>query len=300
VGRDDLSQPVRVAFLGQRTLFAAHALHTPAGGLEPGFFDPRDAAVADELRSFAPDVVVAFRPDTLPAGALDGLDAKVLGVVTEPLPGGGARPDHPNLHYNRAELARADAGAFDRVIVTDPASAAAAAELLPVWRTMALPVDDALYRAPRAPARPPRIIFLGYSTMHREETLIGLKHEFDLPHYAYGLQGEDLREVLHEADAGLVVNGEAGLAFFEATMLLHLAAGHLVFAEPLPPEHRHGLRPGRDYVEVTDRDELRLRVAQLHATADVYDRVRVQGHHASLPFAASKVWPRVIADLLAA
>ena len=134
--------------------------------------------------------------------------------------------------------------------------------------------------------------------MHREQTLIGLKHEFDLPHYAYGLIGDDLREVLHEADTGLVVNGEAGLGVFEDTMLLHLAAGHLVIAEP--PAHRHGLRPGRDYLEIGDRDDLRLRVAQLHRAPDAYDRIRVQGHHAARPFAASKVWPRVVADLLAA
>jgi hypothetical protein len=289
---------VRVAFLGQRTLFAAHALQTAAGGLEPAFFDPRAEDVAEALRAHRPDVVVAFRPDAVPPGALEGLgDAKVLGVVTEPLPGGG-RAHHPNLDYNLAELARADAARFDRVIVTDPRSADAAAAILPVWRAMPLPVDDALFRAPRPTRRPPRIIFLGYSTMHREETLIGLKHEFDLPHYAYGLQGDDLREVLHEADAAIVVNGEAGLELFEDTILLHLAAGHLVLAERIPAHY--GLNPGRDYVAVAGRDDLRLRVAQLHAAADVHDRVRIQGHHASRPFAASRVWPRVVADLLAA
>lgn len=285
---------MRVAFLGQRTFFAAHALSAPAGGLEPAFFDPRSEDVGDALRDWRPDAVVAFRPDTVPAGALDGLDAKVLGVVTEPLPGPA---DRPNLAYNLAELSRADAALFHRVIVTDPRSADAAARILPLWRALPLPIDDALYRAPRPSARPPRIIYLGHSTMHREETLIGLKHQFDLPHYAYGLQGDDLREVLHEADAGIVVNGEAGLGLFEDTILLHLAAGHLVLAEAVPG--RYGITPGRDYVAVGDRDELRLRVAQLHAAPDVYDRVRIQGHHAARPFAASRVWPRVIADLLA-
>jgi hypothetical protein len=301
VGPDDLPSP-RVAFVGQRSFFAAHALSGSAGGVEGTFVDVRvggDATDANaELRQLDPDVVVALRPDAIPPGTLDGLRARVLGVVTEPLPGAN-RPDHPNLTYNLAELERADAGALDRVIVTDPDSADAAARVLgPVWRTMPLPVDDALYAAPRATRRPPRIIFIGYSTMHREETLIGLKHEFDLPHYAYGLTGDDLREVLHEADAGLLVPAEAELPVFEDTMLLHLAAGHLVVAQQPPPGNTYGLKPGRDYLQVADRDELRLRVAQLHDAPDAYDRIRVQGHQASLPFAASRVWPRVVADLL--
>jgi hypothetical protein len=301
---------VRVAFVGQRTFFAAHALHAPAAGLDPAFVDVRvgedPAAARARLDELAPGVVVAFRPDAIPAGTLDGLDperTRVVGVVTEPLPGGD-RPPHPNLEYNQAELARASATRFDQLVVTDARSAATAAELLGApARTLPLPVDDRLYAAPRAAAVPrrraPRVIFLGYSTLHREETLIGLKHEFDLPHYAYGLLDDDLAEVLHGADAGLVVGGEAGLGVFEDTMMVHLAAGHLVIAEALPGP-RYGLRPGHDYLEVADRDELRLRVAQLHRAPDAYDRVRIQGHHASLPFAASRVWPRVIADVLAA
>lgn len=289
----------RVVFLGRRALFGAHVLSAPAGGLDPAFVEVRGrdddgAAVRAEVERLAPDVVVVFRPDAVPPGALDGLaerGTRVLGVVTEPLAGNA---------YNLAELGRADAARFARVVVTDPRSVDAARTVLGdrVWRTLPLPVDDALFRAPRPSARPPRIVYVGHSTMHREETLIGLKHEFDLPHYAYGLIGDDLREVLHGADAALVVNNDAGDALLDHTMLVHLAAGQLVVAEP--PHEPRGLRAGVDFLAAEDRDAFRRIVARLHATPDAWDRVRVQGHHAARPFAASRVWPRVIGDLLAA
>jgi hypothetical protein len=76
-----------------------------------------------------------------------------------------------------------------------------------------------------------------------------------------------------------------------------LAAGHLVITEVLEP--LYGLEPGLDIVQVGDRHELGLRVHQLQQAPDIYDRVRIRGHHKSRQFAASRVWPRVIGDLLA-
>jgi hypothetical protein len=109
--------------------------------------------------------------------------------------------------------------------------------------------------------------------------------------------GDELREVLGGADAGINLHGERWVYSFENRVLLHLAAGHLVFSERLEPAY--GLEPGIDFVEVAGEDELDLRIHQLHQMPDVYDRVRIRGHHKSRQFAASKVWPRVIADFLA-
>jgi hypothetical protein len=248
------------------------------------------------LRRFDPHVVVAFRPEILPPGTMDAIPAPVVGFVTEPMPRSG-RPSHPNHEYNLAELRKVDRGNVDRAIVFDALSWDAAAELLPVWRAMPLPVDDRLYHAPKPSRRPPRTIFIGYSTMHRETSILGLKHEFDLPHYAHALMGEELDEVLAGADVGLNVHGEEWLRSFENRVLLHLAAGSLVITEELEP--LYGLEPGIDVLQVADRHELSLRVHQLQQMPDMYDRVRIRGHHKSRQFAASKVWPRVIADLFA-
>jgi hypothetical protein len=68
-----------VAFVGRRATFGSCALEDPAGGLEPAFFDagPGDPpdAVAAALRAFAPDAVVAFAPEEIPAGVLDATSA---------------------------------------------------------------------------------------------------------------------------------------------------------------------------------------------------------------------------------
>jgi hypothetical protein len=288
-----------VAFVGQRTYYETCCLTAPAGGLTPAFFDFRGGVetgpLLDALARFDPHVVVAFRPETLPPGALAGVNAPVVGFITEPLPRAGIAP-HPNLLYNLAELGKVDRGNVDRVIGVDPFGWDAAAELLPMWRCMPLPVDDRLFRRPTPSRRPPRVVFIGYSTMHREQSLVALKHEFDLRHYAHALMGEDLRRVLEGADAGIALHGERWVYSFPQLTLLHLAAGHLVFTETLDPGY--GVEPGLDVIQVSDRFELDLRIHQLHQMPDMYDRVRIRGHHTSRQHAASKVWPRVIGDLL--
>lgn len=292
--------PVRVAFVGQRTYFEACAQPFPARGVIPTFIDFRGGGLLGplhtELRRFDPHVIVAFRPDTLPPGAFAGVRAPVLGFATEPLPRADREP-HPNYTYNLELLQRVDRDNVDRALIFDANSWDAAADLLPLWRAMPLPVDDRLYRAPRPSRRPPQVIFIGYSTMHREQSLLGLKHEFDLRHYAHALMGEELRDVLAGADVGLNVHGEQWVRSFENRVLIHLAAGHLVITEELEP--LYGLEPGIDIVQVSDRFELDLRVHQLQAMPDMYDRVRIRGHHKSRQFRASEVWPRVIGDLLA-
>jgi hypothetical protein len=109
--------------------------------------------------------------------------------------------------------------------------------------------------------------------------------------------GDELRTTLEGADAGINLHGERWVYSFENRVLLHLAAGHLVFTEVLEPPY--GLEPGLEIVQVSDHFELDLRIHQLHQMPDMYDRVRIRGHHFSRQFAASKVWPRVIGDLFA-
>jgi hypothetical protein len=290
--------PIRLAFVGQRTYFEQTAMAEPTAGVQPRFVDYRSGAdpapMLDELAAFDPHAVVCFRPESLPAGALADVRAPVAGVLTEPLPRAG-RTSHPDLDYNLAELRRADRDNVDRVICVDALGWEAASELLPTWRCMPLPVADWAYRAPQPSQHPPRMVFIGHSSIHRETALVGLKHEFDLVHYAHALMGEDLRHVLEQADVGLVVHGGEWLVHFESQVLLHLAAGHLVISEPLEPTY--GLEPGLDYVEVANRYELDLRVHQLHQRPDAYDRVRIRGHHKSRQHRASHVWPRLVRDL---
>jgi hypothetical protein len=292
--------PLRVAFVGQRTYYEQHVMEGPANGVVPLFLDHRDGAPFDatlaELERFAPHAVVVLRPETVPPGALRDVAVPVLGVVTATLPRAG-RSSHPELDYNLAELSRADRDDFDRVICVDPLGFATASTLLPTWRSLPLPVADSLYRAPTPARHPPKMVYIGHPSTHREDTLLDIKHKFDLPHYAHGLMGDELRAVLAATDVAIALHNDRWLVAFESGVLLHLAAGHLVLSEPLDPTY--GLDPGIHYIEFGDKYMLDLRIHQLRDAPDVYERVRIRGHHFSRQFRASAVWPRVIGDLLA-
>lgn len=280
-------EPVRVAFVGDPTALDPHALSAPAGGLVPV------ADVADA------DVVVALAPETMDAATLDAIAAPVLGIATEPLPRADREP-HPAYDANLEALRALDPARVDRLVTTDANSWDAAAALgLPLWRAMPLPVDDRLYRAPRRTARPPRVVVLGASTPHRDAVLEGPKRDFAaaVVHYAEPLSGAELEAALGDADAALNIHAERWIRAFEPSVLVHLAAGHLVITEVLEP--LYGLEPGLDVVMVGDHYELDLRVHQLFKTPEMYDRARLRGHHKSRQFKASIIWPRVIGDLLA-
>jgi hypothetical protein len=297
-------EPIRVAFVGQETYFAQCAVHEPTPThplLRPRFFDFRagvghDAdALREALEAWGAHVVVVFRPEIVPPGTFHGLRAATLGFVTEPLKRTGGE-EHPDLDWRESELAMTDASNFDRIVAFDPHVAGTADRHAPVWRSLPLPVDDRIY-APVAPsAATPRILFVGYSTDHRERFLINAKHEYDVLHYAHGLHGAELRDVFGRTDIALNLHGEP-YPSFENRVLLHLAAGHLVISEPLDPTH--GLEAGIDFLEIRRPDELMTLLYQLTRRPETFERIRHRGRAKADDYRASRVWPRVIGDLLA-
>lgn len=297
--RSDAS--LRLAFVGQRTFFEACALGDEHVALRTRFVEFRAGAsispVLAELAAFAPDVVVAFRPEVLPAGAFADLDAAVLGFLTEPLPrtpGRGSR----DLEGRLWELRRVDPGNVDRVVSFDPLVAELAADVLPVWRSLPLPVADRLFAPhPLAALRtPPRALFVGRSTPHRERMLTPAKHRFDLLHVAFGADVDRLAGLMAEHDVAINLHTDS-LPSFENRVALHLAAGHLVLSERLEPTH--GLIAGCDHVLVRSGEDV-LRVLEvLEREPETWHAVRVRGRLAAERFRASRVYPRLVADLLA-
>jgi hypothetical protein len=258
---------LRIVFLGAEASTGAHALHRPAGRLRPAFVavhagtDP--SALRAELVRAAPDVIVALEPRLLPPGVLEGLGAATLAVGS------------------------ANAAAFDRVLGlpgTDDA-----------WRSRPLPVEDALFADVRRARRPPRALFLGRSTERREAMLLFSKHDHDVVHYAHGLAGAALQSALGEADVGIALNPTEAPGV-PPQALLHLAAGQLLIAERLTPAC--GLEPGIDFIEIATREELTTVLHQLRARPDAYHRVRIRGRLKADAHRASRVWPRLVEDLL--
>jgi hypothetical protein len=290
--------PVRIAFIGQETYFRAAALTTPTPEVLPLFIEFRSGGdpqqMMEAVERFAPDVVIVFRPETIPAGRFASLRMPTLGFLTEPLPRAEGKA-HPDLEWRLADMRLIDSSNFDRIVSFDPLFVEAADPLAPVWRSVPLPVDDRFFAPVRASAVPPRVAFVGRSTEHRERYLIDVKHTFDVLHVAHGIFGDRLLELLRETDVAINLHNEP-YPSFENRVSLHLAAGNLVLSEPLSPTH--GLEPGIDYVEVRHPEELVRTIGQIHLHPDHLRRVRIRGRRKAEAFRASRVYPRLVHDLL--
>jgi hypothetical protein len=261
--------------VGQHAAIDRYLPHTAIADLAPTVIDHRPGGDLPELeaalRAVAPHVVVVFAPGSVPPPSLSRIPAAKLGVASD--------------------SSQAGSDGYDRMLFAGAGLAASA----PVWRSLALPVDDRLFAAVRPLQRPPRALFLGASSDYRERFLIQAKHRYDLLHYAHGLWGEDLREVLSRIDIGVNIHRD-GHPGFEHRVLMHLAAGHLLLSEPLTPTH--GLEPEIDYVPVVRPDELLTVLDQLERRPQLYERVRLSGRAKAEEHRASRVWPRVLGDLV--
>jgi len=291
-------RPLRVAFVGQGVYFAQCALQEPAGGLEPSFVDFRAAAPPEpmiaRLRQLRPDVVVVFRPEIVPAGLFAGLEAVRIGYLTEPLPRDGSA--HADLRARMWWLEQVDPANFDRIVSFDPLIAETAGSVLPVWRSLPLPVADSLFGDVHERASPPSVLFLGRSTEHREQLLAPLKARYPLQHIGHGLHGEQLIRFLRRADVQINAHNNP-YPSFENRVSIALAAGHLVLSEPLSPEH--GLRPGTHFLQFETPQELLELAERLMREPAAYADVQQAGRREAERFRASIVYPALVRDAVA-
>jgi hypothetical protein len=296
---DPRTRDLRVAFVGQSVYFRQCALEQPADGLDPVFLDFRAAAPPEpllaKLEELDPDVVLVFRPEIVPLGLFDSLRALTIGYLTEPLPRDGG-VDHPDLRERMWWLEQVDAGNFDRIVSFDPLIAETAASVLPVWRSLAIPVADSLFMDVRERSDPPRLLFVGRSTEHREELLAPIKRSHPIVHIGHGLFGERLVRFLERADVQLNLHNNP-YPTFENRVCIALAAGHLVISEQLSP--RHELQPGVDYLEVEDPQTLLALVDELSRDPHAYAEVQAAGRRQAERFRASRVYPELVRDALA-
>ena len=289
---------MRLAFVGQATYFHYCALEEPADGVEPRFFDYRMgeefATTHAALADWDPDVVLAFRPETLPASALDGLRAVRVGFLTEPLPRRGEQ-SHPDLDRRLADLGRIDPGNVDRIVCFDPLIAPTVEQIVPVWRTMAIPVADRYFAPVAEPRVTRRILFTGRSTEHRERLLAPGKHVFELAHLAHGVTDERLIDFLRESDVGINLHNE-DYPTFENRVCVYMAAGLLLISELLSPPN--GLVPGLDYLAVRTPDDVLSALIAFHDDAEAFRPMRESGRRKAERWRASAVYPRLARDAL--
>ena len=290
-------EPVRLALVGQSTYFHQCALEEPSDWATPAFFDFRSGAdperMLERVSAFEPHVVLVFRPELIPAGALHGLDAVRIGWLTEPLPRTSESDSHPDLVRRLEYLRAADRTNFDRIVSFDPLVVSFASEILPVWRSVPLPVADSLFVEEIESDPDVRALFIGRSTPHREWMLERSKHTRDLLHVGHGTTLEDLRDLLRTTTIGINLHNEQ-YPSFENRVAILMAAGRVVISEPLSPTH--GLEPGIDYIEVVNPWEVDQAIWAVQHFPEAWDLMRLRGRLKAELFRASRVYPRLLAN----
>jgi len=288
-----------VAFVGQDVYFRICSLARPAGGLEPTFVDfrtgARESVLLAALERLDPDVVLVFRPEIVPHGLFGSLRAMTIGYLTEPLPRKRSAR-HRDLDERMAALRQVDPGNFDRIVSFDPLIASSAGRVLNVWRSLPIPLDDAIFMDVHERGQPPRLLFLGRPTEHREALLAPIKRSHRIVHIGHGLHGSPLMRFLASTDVQLNLHNHP-YPTFENRVCLALAAGHLVISEPLSPDH--GLRAGRDFLEAGDADTLLSFVDQVVRDPTAFLDVQRAGREQAERFRASRVYPPLIREALA-
>jgi hypothetical protein len=162
-----------------------------------------------------------------------------------------------------------------------------------VWRSLPIPVADEIFREVGPRADPPRLLFVGRSTEHREALLGPVKARHRIVHIGHGLFGATLERFLADADVQFNLHNNP-YPTFENRVCLALAAGHLVISEPLSPEH--DLAPGRDFLQVGTPAELSALVDEIVAAPGAYADVQRAGRAQAERFRASTVFPELVSD----
>jgi hypothetical protein len=274
--------PLRVAFVGRASEVGHAVPAAPVDGLRASFVEHRAGRTAARLLAHiaehAPDVVVVFGVDSVPASAVRAIDVPVLAWAVA--------PDRPPGLEHHPELPTASPG-----FVAEQATAADYAAVI----DRPLAVADEHFSAPRRSPGVPRALVVGHSSPRLELLLVDSKHRHEVLHVAAGLRGGALAAALAGAEVAIDVRDDE-LPGFGPRVALYLAAGLLLISEPLHPPH--GLRPGIDHLEIHSSAELVDLLARVRRDPDEFAAVRAAGREAAEAFRASRVYLELIPRLV--
>ena len=277
------SNPLRVAFLGTDWWLdgCAPPASTDAMVVSRVRVDqPSGHAALAVTGEFRPDVTVIFDPIRLSADLLGELPGLRLGMLV-----GGAP----------AAQDGAAVRSLDRVVSFRPSLSATQIPGGRVWRAVPPPVSDALFADVRPLQGNAHVMTVGASTSYREQMLLPAKHHHDVLQVLHGVSGAPLIELLREYDVGVYVPRERGGGFGQQVGM-HLAAGQLLLADTLVPAH--GLERSIDYLHIDSPEGLVRQLDRLARFPEMHHRIRVRGRRKAEQYRASRLFGRVVHDLL--
>jgi hypothetical protein len=202
---------------------------------------------------------IFFRGEFFPKSVLTRLKGKKIALSSEPYPRRIGKKWEWSLDSLRRYFAfrRMRERAFDFVFHYDPCSQALFdRDGLFLSGSLAFPVALDIYR-PCDTEKKWDLFFIGRSTSHREELFLQLKHRFQFLHIAHGIWGPELVEYINRSRICLNVHAENEISWEPRVQML-LACGAFVVSEKITPNAY--LRPGIDYVEFDDKQDLYFKV----------------------------------------
>ena len=219
---------------------------------------------------------VLFQPQLTPPRVARELRARGVRLVaysSEPIPHDGVAAPHWDQVRRLDELRPARRIDWDLFLHYDPVSLGVLAEEgFHAPRAQPLPVSEELFFP--EPVEPDLdVIFLGWSTPHRESFLARLEASFRVAHVARGLFDEDARRLMSRARVVVNLHVHA-YPSFENRCVQALFCGRPLASEPLSNRF---LEPGVDFLVGSTPEELVDAVAEIlrnRAPAPRFDRAR--------------------------
>ena len=288
--------PLRVAFVGQRTYFEVCAPHAPVGGIEPSLRRlPRRRqhrrAARRAARASRPTSSSSSAPRSSRAGLFaDARRAAVLGFTTEPLPRAG-EASHDKLEWNLAELDRGRPRQLrPRRLLRPLRLGGGRRRTCRSGAACRCPSTTASTARSRPARRKPRVIFIGYSTWHREEHL--LRGQARVRHRPLRARPDRRRAARGARRAPT----SASTCTARPSPLTSRTACCCTSPPGTSSSPSRWSRPsassrGSTSSSSTSPDDLSLRLHQLHDQPDAFERVRIRGRDKADQFRASRVWP---------
>jgi hypothetical protein len=150
------------------------------------------------------------------------------------------------------------------------------------WRTMPLPVADALFAPAAGEAGTGRAVWLTPDCPRRRSYRERFPHSIE---FVDSPGGATVAVNLHDTDR----------AAFEPRAARALAAGQLLVSEALEPSF--GLEPGIDYLEARDLTDLFVMAENAARAPGAYAAIRARGRRKAEWFRSSRVVERLAQDL---
>lgn len=208
-----------------------------------------------ELLNYNADYNIFFRGEHIPSEVLQGLSGIKINLSSEPFP----RLINGQIEYSKDSLKRYQEfqlikeKPYDYVYHYDANSLDYMQnDGLHLSGEFVFPVALNTYK-PIEVGKKWDLFFIGRSTNHREAYFSPLKHNYNFLHIAHGIWGEELVKYICSSEICLNIHAEDEISW-EPRIQMLLACGAFVISEPISPNNY--LRPGIDYIEVTNNNEI--------------------------------------------